>query len=883
MIDQKSRKKVAEQLLEIFGGNNYHAVGKTRRQEGGVWYEYIKDSPLTKELIEAHLKGSIVLGSYPINKDNKVRWIAWDIDAKDDMKTAREYAEKIISNIDHLPYIVEFSGGKGYHIFLLLNEAIPAKRAKVVAEYIRDKEGLPKTGIAHVECFPKQEYISVNSADEVEKPGNLIKIPLGQHVATHEWSKLIDPLNGWEEAPPLEPTEVLLYRVSPKQVLALADEEVDPFEEMVKILVHEWHSGVRHDLALAVNGYIASIGWNKNDAMRLMKRVCEETGDEDIENRLQTVKTTFKRHAEDKPVAGFSKLSEIIHPNSQRIFIEQAFRLVLPPTAQKIQQIRLAKGPIFIKRDKVVNIIMSELTDPDRGKLLVTESSSSGLIGDRGKLFWFSSEEKLVIPLDSMDWKILMAEKYRIIRTEAFSRTVNDQLELECYNKAQKMTVYRKSAFINGRLYVNLGSSKTFVLDGKEIEIQFNGDNSIFFQSKRGVNLVEPDFSNPKDIWEFLVDDINFSVGMEATIPPKSQKELMKVWILSTFFGTTIPVRPILTMLGERGSGKTTAMQRMLKIIEGSDANVTSIANEKPDSWRAVVQESQVVILDNLEKIQSANWLIKELNIASTGGSITLRRLFTNNSSYTIDLDVFVGITAINMPFKEEALNDRLLPLSLDRLDSFVPVQKFNRSFSENEKYFWADLLNKLNQVVYKIKMSDLTFEDFRNTLRFSDFVMFCRQISDCDFIEQEALLAGIDLIQASQSEVMVESDQGGDLISLIDQWIKERPSEVLGEKSASQFFELWRDFAKHKRINFPWKNLRALLRHIRAIEITLIRLYGFASEKRYSEEIQRKYLVFQFTSVDNKVKTSVDKITKFVTKDQGKTLIYTDRVVQNP
>ena len=881
MIDPKNQKKVAQQLLEIFGGNNYHAVGKLRKQEGGVWYKFIKNHPLSAELIESHLKGSIVLGAYPIQKDNTVNWIAWDIDAKDDMKTAREYAEKIISNIDHLPYIIEFSGGKGYHIFLVLNEAIASKRAKAVAEYIRDKEGLPKTGPTHVECFPKQEYISVDSSDEVKKPGNLIKIPLGQHVSTHEWSKLIDPMNGWEEAPPLEPTEVLLYRVSPKQALALADEELDPFEEMVKILTHEWHSGVRHDLALAVNGYIASIGWNKEDALRLMRRVCEETGDEDVENRLQTVRTTFKRHAEDRPIAGFSKLSEIIHPSSQRVFIEQAFRLVLPPTAQKIQQIRLAKGPIFMKRDKVVNIIMSELTDPDQGKLLVTESNSSGLAGDRGKLFWFCQEEKLVIPLDSMDWRIIMAEKYRIIRTEAFSRTVNDQLELECYNKAQKMVVYRKSAFIDGKLYVNLGSSKTFVLDGKGIEIQFNGDSSIFFQSKRSTNFVEPDFSKPKDIFDFLVNDINFSTSMGTPIPPRAQKELMKVWILSTFFGTVIPVRPILTMLGERGSGKTTAMQRMLKIIEGSDANVTSIANEKPDSWRAIVQESQVIILDNLEKIQSANWLIKELNIASTGGSITLRRLFTNNSSYTIDLDVFVGITAINMPFKEEALNDRLLPLNLDRLDSFVPVQKFNRSFTANEKYFWADLLNKLNAIVYKINTSGFSFEDFLNDLRFSDFIMFCRQISECKFINEEQLLIGISLIQASQSEAMVESDQGGDLIALIDQWIQERPKEVLGEKNASQFFELWRGFAKYKKINFPWKKVQSLVRHIKSIEITLARLYGFVSNKRFSEELQRKYLVFEFSGIQEQAEENVKKTTKLITKEHGKTLIFTDRVSQ--
>ena len=45
MIDPQYHDVVAKQLLDIFGGNTYHAIGKLRTQGGGMWYDYIQNSP----------------------------------------------------------------------------------------------------------------------------------------------------------------------------------------------------------------------------------------------------------------------------------------------------------------------------------------------------------------------------------------------------------------------------------------------------------------------------------------------------------------------------------------------------------------------------------------------------------------------------------------------------------------------------------------------------------------------------------------------------------------------------------------------------------------------------------------------------------------------
>ena len=107
MENKGDNTHVAKLLLEVFGGNPYHGVGKRRKDKASAWYEPAS-SPLTTKLLEKHLKGETVLGSYPINpEDNTVKWLAWDIDAAGDIAEARRLVTTITNEIEHLPYIVD--------------------------------------------------------------------------------------------------------------------------------------------------------------------------------------------------------------------------------------------------------------------------------------------------------------------------------------------------------------------------------------------------------------------------------------------------------------------------------------------------------------------------------------------------------------------------------------------------------------------------------------------------------------------------------------------------------------------------------------------------------------------------------------------------------
>jgi hypothetical protein len=119
----------------------------------------------------------------------KVKWIVFDLDVeKSHLDNLHDPAfrlwleqgfQKIINEfrellkIYHLEMNVEFSGYKGYHLWILLKEKIPAYVARSFAQRIVAQitfNGLPIS----IEIFPKQVRTSWDNY------GNLVKLPYGR-------------------------------------------------------------------------------------------------------------------------------------------------------------------------------------------------------------------------------------------------------------------------------------------------------------------------------------------------------------------------------------------------------------------------------------------------------------------------------------------------------------------------------------------------------------------------------------------------------------------------------------------------------------------------------------------------------------------------------
>lgn len=146
---------------------------------------------ITVEDIKKHLSGEETLAIYPVTEQGLVHIAAVDIDVSNKVLLECHKEEKNLAEFIHLaaqdvrkiakaccnlglPFLVEDSGHKGYHLWLLFDSPVPAKLAKRLLKAVCNASGRPNDGI-HWEIFPNRDELKADDR------GQLMKLPLGIH------------------------------------------------------------------------------------------------------------------------------------------------------------------------------------------------------------------------------------------------------------------------------------------------------------------------------------------------------------------------------------------------------------------------------------------------------------------------------------------------------------------------------------------------------------------------------------------------------------------------------------------------------------------------------------------------------------------------------
>ena len=204
-----------QRFLQLFRGReNVYAQQFSEAERIG--YRPIHQ-PLDSQLLRKHLDGEISLGVYTLQEDSKVSFCAIDFDIRKAILSSalepidsliEELLPEILGNLkpllsEGLEPLVEFSGYKGYHIWLFFHEPVPSR---MVREYFRTtiQPHLNLSSQYRFEFFPKQNQLKEGGL------GNLIKLPLGKHLKNGQFSFFID-----REGNHISDAETLLHKVKP--------------------------------------------------------------------------------------------------------------------------------------------------------------------------------------------------------------------------------------------------------------------------------------------------------------------------------------------------------------------------------------------------------------------------------------------------------------------------------------------------------------------------------------------------------------------------------------------------------------------------------------------------------------------------------------------
>lgn len=188
------------------------------------------------DIILAHLQGKETIATYQLTEENTVKWLCLDVDVSKpkkgeeavDISWVKAHAWALLAKIHELfgehAAALEFSGSRGYHIWMFFKPFIQARHAYALAAWLEGQVEAP-TGI-HVDIFPRQTAI--------KSYGSMVKVPLGVHKKTGNRCFFVDPSS-------FKPYENQWYaltghkRFTEAQVLAIMEKHAIEAPKMIRI------------------------------------------------------------------------------------------------------------------------------------------------------------------------------------------------------------------------------------------------------------------------------------------------------------------------------------------------------------------------------------------------------------------------------------------------------------------------------------------------------------------------------------------------------------------------------------------------------------------------------------------------------------------------
>lgn len=197
-------KKLAQKLYDLFFVDE-HKYG--RQVENGT-YRLIKAKVSPVTIDDMLLNGKSLLTYQESHSIGKafIKWVCLDLDLDrrkikentadpgedaevsiDDLKKVKKAADQVSAFLNQrgIPHLQEFSGRRGFHIWIIFDVTITKEQGYQLAKLIADKVKLDE--VVNIDLFPKTFYVAKNS----KGIGSGVKLPLSVHQSSGNLSYIL--------------------------------------------------------------------------------------------------------------------------------------------------------------------------------------------------------------------------------------------------------------------------------------------------------------------------------------------------------------------------------------------------------------------------------------------------------------------------------------------------------------------------------------------------------------------------------------------------------------------------------------------------------------------------------------------------------------------
>ncbi len=349
------------------------------------------------------------------------------------------------------------------------------------------------------------------------------------------------------------------------------------------------------------------------------------------------------------------------------------------------------KVPTFDKRRRVAGLVDGALREC--GEFCRTQD---------GRLFFFSRVERRLLDLDQRPFQHLLTSLSGLSSTESTCRFVLDILQANTARAARVVDVQTVAAYDpkTGTLAVSDGGAGVWVHErGTPWTLSYNGDGGLLFMTEPDAQSFIPDLAaGDEEIRWFLG---RFMFAQHHCLSRDDQQTLFTVFLMHQFFPTLRQTRATPVNLGAQGSGKTTGLRLVGRLLIGPDFEVTGLQRDKEDAFVSAVTNRTVVGFDNADS--RVPWLEDALATYATGRRYQLRKLYTTNEEVSYAARAIVLLSSRDPHFNRPDVAERLLPFHFARPSKYQNEASIFDELDHRRGAIMGALLRRLGAVADRI------------------------------------------------------------------------------------------------------------------------------------------------------------------------------------
>lgn len=294
------------------------------------------------------------------------------------------------------------------------------------------------------------------------------------------------------------------------------------------------------------------------------------------------------------------------------------------------------------------------------------------------------------------------AEAGQLLKTKELE-DINETLKGAAQISGLQMPVWYRVAQIENGIEIDLGDDahRRISVTPNLVQLLSSGSQSVFIRNQHMGCIAVPEEVSSGDLSKL---DKYLNMADESKI-------LILGWLTFSLAQPKVEISkfPILVLSGSQGTGKTVMSKLLLKFADPGSIGVRTFPSNQKDLAIAC-QSSHVLAYDNLRFLSPV--MADALCIAATGGSITVRQLYTDADVMAIRLHGAVILNGLHPFINQSDLAQRCLtielqPISKELRQTDAELQQQLQQDFPDIYFGLLDLIAKIFAVMSKVHVKE--------------------------------------------------------------------------------------------------------------------------------------------------------------------------------